>query len=164
MQVDDIRHIVDQIWHGHSVLSKCNILSRLRYVEHPVKHYFPNGISLFLFCRLPRWNKSEEWSPWNCICLTDTEARNHSRVEDLESVYDLKTRLEVANRHMLAKNAFHNLASVSVEFTETGQWWNVGLNRQRKVRVDHMTSGGKGIDMRCKESTGDRNYTLGKIM
>uniref|UniRef100_A0A1I8M3B5 IQ motif and ubiquitin-like domain-containing protein n=1 Tax=Musca domestica TaxID=7370 RepID=A0A1I8M3B5_MUSDO len=143
MQVDDIRHIVDQIWHGHSVLSKCNILSRLR---------------------LPRWNKSEEWSPWNCICLTDTEARNHSRVEDLESVYDLKTRLEVANRHMLAKNAFHNLASVSVEFTETGQWWNVGLNRQRKVRVDHMTSGGIGIDMRCKENTGDRNYTLGKIM
>ncbi|XP_073815788.1 IQ motif and ubiquitin-like domain-containing protein [Musca autumnalis] len=144
MQVDDIRHIVDQIWHGHSVLSKCNNLSRLR---------------------LPRWNKSEEWSPWNCVCLTDTEARNHNRVEDLESVYDLKTRLEVANRHMLAKNAFHNLASVSVEFTETGQWWNVGLNRQRHVRVDHMTSGGKGIDMRCKESAGaDRNYTLGKIM
>uniref|UniRef100_A0A1I8QF59 IQ motif and ubiquitin-like domain-containing protein n=1 Tax=Stomoxys calcitrans TaxID=35570 RepID=A0A1I8QF59_STOCA len=142
MQVDDIRHIVDQIWHGHSVLSKCNNLARLR---------------------LPRWNKCEEWSPWNCVCLTDTEARNHNRVEDLEKVYDLKTRLEIANRHMLAKSAFHNLASVSIEFNETNQWCNVGLNRQRHVRVDHMAAG-KGIDMRSKPSAGDRNYTLGKIL
>ncbi|XP_075147763.1 IQ motif and ubiquitin-like domain-containing protein [Haematobia irritans] len=142
MQVDDIRHIVDQIWHGHSVLSKCNNLARLR---------------------LPRWNKSEEWSPWNCVCLTDTETRNHNRVEDLEKVYDLKTRLEIANRHMLAKSAFHNLATVSVEFTETNQWWNVGLNRQRHNRVDHMTSE-KGVDMRSKAKPSDRNYTLGKLL
>lgn len=84
-------------------------------------------------------------------------------MEDLEKVYDLKTRLEIANRHMLAKNAFHNLASVSVEFTETGQWWNVGLNQQRQVRVDHMSSN-KGIDMRCKGSANDRTYTLGKLL
>lgn len=30
MQVDDVRHIVEQIWHGHSVLSKCDDLSKLR--------------------------------------------------------------------------------------------------------------------------------------
>ncbi|KAI8130333.1 hypothetical protein FF38_04992 [Lucilia cuprina] len=119
MQVDDVRHIVEQIWHGHSILSKCENLTKLR---------------------LPRWNKNEEWSPWNCICLTETETINHNRVEDLEKVYDIKIRLEVGNRHMLARNAFHNLAAVSVEFTETGKWWNTGLNKQRLVRLEHLSS------------------------
>lgn len=89
---------------------------------------------------MPRWNKSEEWSPWNCVCLTETETRNHNRVENLEEVYDHKIRLEVGNRHMLARNVFHNLAAVSVEFTETGKWWKVGLNKQRVVRLDELNT------------------------
>ncbi|KAM7362629.1 IQ motif and ubiquitin-like domain-containing protein isoform 2-T2 [Cochliomyia hominivorax] len=117
MQVDDIRHIVEQIWHGHSILSKCENLNKLR---------------------LPRWHRSEEWSPWNCICLTETETINHNRVENLDEIYDHKIRLEVGNRHMLARNAFHNLAAVSVEFTETGKWWKTGLNKQRIVSLDQL--------------------------
>lgn len=117
--------------------------------------------------RLPRWDKSEEWSPWNCICLTDAEARNHNRVEDLEKIYDLKTRLEIGNRHMLARQAFRNLAAVSVEFTETGQWWNVGLNKQRNVRLEHITSK-KAIDTTVSNKQGgqhnDRNYKMGKML
>ncbi|XP_065371639.1 IQ motif and ubiquitin-like domain-containing protein [Calliphora vicina] len=139
MQMDDVRHIVEQIWHGHSILSKCENLTKLR---------------------LPRWNKNEEWSPWNCICLTETETLNHNRVEDLESVYDHKIRLEVGNRHMLARNAFHNLAAVSVEFTETGKWWHTGLNKQRTVHLEDLSSKAKPL----KQESNGRNYKMGKIL
>lgn len=61
-------------------------------------------------------------------------------MENLEDVYDHKIRLEVGNRHMLARNVFHNLAAVSVEFTETGKWWKVGLNKQRVVRLDELNA------------------------
>lgn len=30
IQEDDVRFIIDKIWHGHSILSKCNDLAHLR--------------------------------------------------------------------------------------------------------------------------------------
>lgn len=88
-----------------------------------------------LLRRLPRWVKNEDWSPWNCICLTESEARNHYIIEDLEKVYDHKMILEIGNRHKLARSAFHKLVSAAVEFVETGQWWKVGMNKQRNVKL-----------------------------
>ncbi|XP_050328787.1 IQ and ubiquitin-like domain-containing protein [Bactrocera neohumeralis] len=112
LQMDDIRYIIDQIWHSHSILSKNAVLSNLR---------------------LPRWLKGEDWSPWNCICLTESEARNHYRLDDPTKVYDHKMVLEVGNRHMLARAAFHKMTEIATEFVETGQWFHVGLNKQRTV-------------------------------
>ncbi|CAD6994503.1 unnamed protein product [Ceratitis capitata] len=112
LQMDDIRYIIDQIWHSHSILSKNAVLSNLR---------------------LPRWLKGEDWSPWNCICLTESEARDHYRLDDPTTVYDPKLVLEVGNRHMLARAAFHKMSEVATEFVETGQWFHVGLNKQRTV-------------------------------
>lgn len=108
---------------------------------------------------MPRWNKTEEWSPWNCICLTETETINHNRVEDLDKIYDHKIRLEVGNRHMLAKNAFHNLAAVSVEFTETGKWWKTGLNKQRVVSLEQLGSNQKFVQPNTKAK-----HKLAKIL
>uniref|UniRef100_A0A1A9WNM7 IQ motif and ubiquitin-like domain-containing protein n=1 Tax=Glossina brevipalpis TaxID=37001 RepID=A0A1A9WNM7_9MUSC len=124
LQMEDIRYLIKDVWHGHSIISKCEDRQRLR---------------------LPRWRKNEEWSPWNCVCLTENEARNHYRISELENTYDKKLILEVGNRQKLARSAFHNLAAVSTEFTETGLWWKVGLNPQRIVKLDDITSH-KGAD------------------
>lgn len=35
---------------------------------------------------LSRWDKHQEWSPWNCILLTKDEAAAHDRLVDLEEV------------------------------------------------------------------------------
>ncbi|BFF90480.1 IQ and ubiquitin-like domain-containing protein [Drosophila madeirensis] len=115
MQSDDVRHIIDKIWHGHSALSKTQNLNELR---------------------LPRWNKSDDWAPWNCVCLTERETRDHYKIEDIEKVYDPKFVLHVSNRHMLARSLFQTLAAVAIEFQETGQWWKVGMNKQRTSNLD----------------------------
>ncbi|XP_055850185.1 IQ and ubiquitin-like domain-containing protein [Episyrphus balteatus] len=109
LQEDDVRFIVDKIWHRHSFLSKENDINYLR---------------------LPRWIKSDDWSPWNCICLTETEARNHNTLKDLRTVYDEKMMLDITNRHMLAKNAFKKLQDVENDFVESGQWWEVGIKNK----------------------------------
>ncbi|XP_017007619.2 IQ motif and ubiquitin-like domain-containing protein [Drosophila takahashii] len=115
MQPDDVRHIIDKIWHGHSALSKTENLSELR---------------------LPRWNKSDDWAPWNCICLTERETRDHYKIDDIEKVYDPKFILHIGNLHMLARSLFHTLAAVATEFQETGQWWKVGMNKQRSSKLE----------------------------
>ncbi|XP_034116733.1 IQ and ubiquitin-like domain-containing protein [Drosophila albomicans] len=115
MQQDDVRHMLDKIWHGHSALSKSETLSELR---------------------LPRWNKSDDWSPWNCVCLTERETRDHYKIDNMEKVYDPKFILYVGNCHMLARNLFHTLAAVATEFQETGQWWKVGMNKQRTSNLN----------------------------
>ncbi|XP_037943407.1 IQ and ubiquitin-like domain-containing protein [Teleopsis dalmanni] len=97
MQVDDIRHLIEKIWHGYSILSKCNDLQILR---------------------LPRWNIREPWSPWNCICLTETETQNHYNINDLEKTYNQKLRTEIQSRHVLGRKAFQNLATLGENFFE----------------------------------------------
>ncbi|XP_001358727.2 IQ and ubiquitin-like domain-containing protein [Drosophila pseudoobscura] len=115
MQSDDVRHIIDKIWHGHSALSKTENLNELR---------------------LPRWIKSDDWAPWNCVCLTERETRDHYKIDDIEKVYDPKFILHIGNRHMLARSLFQTLAAVAIEFQETGQWWKVGMNQQRTSNLD----------------------------
>lgn len=43
IQETDVKHIVENIWHGISMISQCKTN-----------------------LRLPRWNVNDEWSPWNC--------------------------------------------------------------------------------------------------
>lgn len=106
LQEEDIRFIVDKIWHGHSILSKKSEINNLR---------------------LPRWIKSQEWSPWNCVLLTQTESHQHNNIIELSKLYDENTIKEVLNRHALAKTAFKKLQAVEYEFTESGEWYDVGV-------------------------------------
>lgn len=70
------------------------------------------------------------------MCLTERETRDHYKIDDIEKVYDPKFILHVGNCHMLARNLFHTLAAVATEFQETGQWWKVGMNKQRTSDLD----------------------------
>ena len=68
LQDSDIRYMVQNFWGSQSVLSGNGVLANLRLV---------------------RWRTSEEWAPWNCILLTEEEAKVHYKIgEDLEEVSD----------------------------------------------------------------------------
>lgn len=107
IQETDIKHIIENIWHGISILSQCNVTSDLR---------------------LPRWNIAEDWSPWNCICLTDTEARIHVICSDLQTIYGAKIMKECLSKHSLAKSTFKHLKKMDQSFVETGDWLECGVN------------------------------------
>lgn len=91
VQETDIKHIIENIWHGISILSQCNITADLR---------------------LPRWNMTEEWSPWNCVCLTSSEARIHINCIDMKQVrgiYGVKIIAECQARSNLGKSLYRHL-------------------------------------------------------
>lgn len=105
IQETDVKLIIENIWHGISILSQCNITSQLR---------------------LPRWNVNADWSPWNCICLTDTESRIHVICNDLTTIYGEKIMKECLSKHSLAKSTFKHLPKNDNSFIETGDWLNSG--------------------------------------
>jgi hypothetical protein len=60
------------IWDSHSALSEESDIYTLTFV---------------------RWNRREEFSPWNCILLTLQEATAHLKIEDLEAVNICRTQV-----------------------------------------------------------------------
>ena len=64
-QEPDLRCLVENIWKSQIVLSAHEDLFDLILV---------------------RWNKYEEWSPWNCILLTKEEASAHAKLENVTEV------------------------------------------------------------------------------
>lgn len=65
-QENDLRYLVENIWSNQSVLSAWSDLYDL------------------VLCR---WNKHQEWSPWNCILLTHEEGEAHKKLFSLEEVH-----------------------------------------------------------------------------
>ena len=65
LQSVDIRKLVLSIWNGKSPLSENANLLKLVLV---------------------RWDKYEQWSPWNTILLTRDEADAHDRLDDVMQV------------------------------------------------------------------------------
>ena len=60
-----MRYLVENVWNSQSILSAWDDLYDLTLV---------------------RWDKHEEWSPWNCILLTKEEASAHDKLEGLDEV------------------------------------------------------------------------------
>ncbi|XP_058055819.1 IQ and ubiquitin-like domain-containing protein [Anopheles bellator] len=107
IQENDIKHIVERIWHGHSVISNDADRSDLM---------------------LPRWNVSQDWAPWNCVCLTEQETRAHLKLQRLDRHYQPSVMKEIQSKHALARSIFNQLREIDQEFTESGDWWAVGLD------------------------------------
>lgn len=70
----------------------------------------------------------DDWSPWNCICVTENEARVHVKIKQLDQVYEENLIFDIQNKNILAKSAFKKLEAVDHEFVQSGDWWNVGLD------------------------------------
>lgn len=65
VQLQDIQYLTENIWASQSVLSAWKDLNDLVMV---------------------RWDKSLEWSPWNCILLTKDEGATHLKLKSIEEV------------------------------------------------------------------------------
>ena len=65
LQEADMKHLVEGVWAGQSVLSAERDLFELTVV---------------------RWDRSVEWSPWNCVVLTHSEADYHRQLDNVEEV------------------------------------------------------------------------------
>jgi IQ and ubiquitin-like domain-containing protein len=106
IQETDVKYIIENIWHGISILSQCNVTSDLR---------------------LPRWNITEDWSPWNCVCLSDSESRIHVICSDLQLIYGEKIMKECLSKHSLAMSTFKHLKKMESAFAESADWLEAGI-------------------------------------
>ena len=70
-QEGDLKHLVEGVWGGQSALSAERDLFELAVV---------------------RWERSVEWSPWNCVVLTHLEADYHQQLDHVEEVSPLGGR------------------------------------------------------------------------
>jgi hypothetical protein len=105
---NEIKQIIENIWHGISILSQCNITSDLR---------------------LPRWDMNEEWSPWNTVCLTSAESKIHINMdlEQIKQIYGEKIISECKAKSNLARSIFKHLKKADQSFTESCKWFETGI-------------------------------------
>lgn len=88
--------MVEKIWSGQSVLSAWEDLYDLTFV---------------------RWDKHQEWSPWNCILLTKDEAASHVRLVDLDEVSLIHTSYYYCENKLWCNFLFYIEKSVFRMFT-----------------------------------------------
>ncbi|CAL7946195.1 unnamed protein product [Xylocopa violacea] len=77
-----VYRLVNDIWHGKSAISENDCLDELRLV---------------------RFRNDEEWTPWNSVLLTASEASLHSRVKDLDKFYGAMILQKFYTKNLLAK-------------------------------------------------------------
>lgn len=97
LQEHDLRYLVDKVWGGQSILSAWDDLFDLTLV---------------------RWDKNQEWSPWNCILLTKDEAAAHEKLVNLEEGYGQVFMQKVQQKHVLARNYFSRLPGMAEHVRE----------------------------------------------
>ncbi|XP_063097472.1 IQ and ubiquitin-like domain-containing protein isoform X2 [Cavia porcellus] len=100
MQLQDIQYLIENIWASQSVLSAWDDLNDLVMV---------------------RWDKSLEWSPWNCILLTKDEAAAHLKLESIEKGYKPLFVHKVKHKHILAKNYFCQIPVLASFIVDDGE-------------------------------------------
>ena len=98
MSIEDMSYIIDTIWGGASCLSQEDEPFRLT---------------------LPRWDESQEWSPWNCVLLTKDEAETHEQLSKLNAplreTYGAALYRSVTQKHLRAKGYFLSLVEVQLK-------------------------------------------------
>lgn len=86
-----IYHLINNIWHGRSIISENDDLYKLR---------------------LGRFDISVEWSPWNCILLTEEEAEAHYYIKDFRTVYAPSLLDKIFRAQEQAKSHFRFVCGV----------------------------------------------------
>ncbi|XP_055277166.1 IQ and ubiquitin-like domain-containing protein isoform X4 [Moschus berezovskii] len=100
IQLQDIQYLTENIWASQSVLSAWKDLNDLVMV---------------------RWDKSVEWSPWNCILLTKDESATHLRLKSIEEGYEPLFIHKIKHKHFLAKNYFSQIPLLSSFLLDDGE-------------------------------------------
>jgi len=92
IQEKDLQYLVDNIWKKMSIFSSWDDVSDLEFA---------------------RWNKYEQWSPWNCILVTKDEAIAHLRVDHLAESYGTVFMNKIRDKHTVARIYFSKLPGMS---------------------------------------------------
>ena len=66
--------------------------------------------------RMIRWIETEEWSPWNCILLTHSEADIHGQLSNLFKAYGALLVQKIRHKHTLARNHFSKMSTMANYF------------------------------------------------
>ncbi|XP_042671971.1 IQ and ubiquitin-like domain-containing protein [Centrocercus urophasianus] len=85
VQQQHLQYMIENIWGCQSALSSCNDLYDLVMV---------------------RWDKQQEWSPWNTILLTKDEADAHLKLHNLQEAYEASFIHGIKQKHIRAKKYF----------------------------------------------------------
>ncbi|KAJ6654104.1 hypothetical protein lerEdw1_007468 [Lerista edwardsae] len=85
LQLQDLQYMIENFWGSQSALSAWDDLYDMVMV---------------------RWDKHQEWSPWNTILLRNDEAESHLKLKDLEKAYEMAFIHRIKHKHMLARNYF----------------------------------------------------------
>ncbi|XP_070225405.1 IQ motif and ubiquitin-like domain-containing protein isoform X2 [Bos mutus] len=100
IQLQDIQYLTENIWASQSVLSAWKDLNDLVMV---------------------RWDKSVEWSPWNCILLTKDEGATHLKLKSIEEGYEPLFIHKIKHKHFLAKNYFSQIPLLASFLLDDGE-------------------------------------------
>ncbi|NWX25361.1 IQUB protein, partial [Notiomystis cincta] len=92
VQFSDLQYLVENIWNCQSALSACSDLYDMVLV---------------------RWDKQQEWSPWNTILLTKEEADAHLKLCNLQKAYEAPFISRIKQKHIRAKNYFAQIPAMS---------------------------------------------------
>uniref|UniRef100_A0A1A8EIF2 IQ motif and ubiquitin domain containing n=1 Tax=Nothobranchius korthausae TaxID=1143690 RepID=A0A1A8EIF2_9TELE len=92
LQVEDIRYLVEKVWESCSALSGCKDLYKLVFV---------------------RWEHQEDWSPWNCILLSNEETSTHLKVKDVNKAYSTTFTCWVGKKHTTAREYFSQIPTLA---------------------------------------------------
>nr|XP_006202394.1 IQ and ubiquitin-like domain-containing protein [Vicugna pacos] len=109
MQLEDIQYLTENIWASQSALSAWNDLNDLVMV---------------------RWDKSLEWSPWNCILLTKDESATHLKLQSIEEGYEPLFIHKIKHKHFLAKNYFSQIPLLAAFLLDDGEVDEIRKNHQ----------------------------------
>ncbi|EPY77844.1 hypothetical protein CB1_001172009 [Camelus ferus] len=109
MQLEDIQYLTENIWASQSALSARNDLNDLVMV---------------------RWDKSLEWSPWNCILLTKDEGATHLKLQSMEEGYEPLFIHKIKHKHFLAKNYFSQIPLLAAFLLDDGEVDEIRKNHQ----------------------------------
>ena len=91
MTVEDVVYLIETIWRAQSALSQEKELFRLS---------------------LARWDRNEEWSPWNCVLLTRQEAETHDELQKLQGDFSSYSQVfvrKVKQKQLLARSYYRGL-------------------------------------------------------
>lgn len=108
MQLPDIYYLVNNVWHGRSIISE-------------------NGDVYLL--RLARFDVKEDWTPWNCVPLTEDETAAHYEAANTRDLYSEDLLRKIKLTHTTAKRAFRQVGALRTEFRN----FSPALHRFRNV-------------------------------
>ncbi|KAG7219659.1 hypothetical protein INR49_018935 [Caranx melampygus] len=92
LQVEDIKYLVEVVWASRSALHASTDLYNLVFV---------------------RWDPRKDWSPWNCILLSNEERIAHLEVQDVHKTYEATLIHGIGHKHMLARRHFSQIATIA---------------------------------------------------